>query len=96
MQIKAVEDAYSYVKGLEQRKEEVIRLIEEQGKLDEDLRKSIESATVLQRIEDLYRPFKQKRRTRAMMANENGLEPLANKLVEYSGRCTRRTCGSFH
>ncbi len=68
MQIKAIEDAYGYVKGLEQRKEEVIRIIDEQGKLDDDLRKSIESATVLQRVEDLYRPFMQKRRTRAMMA----------------------------
>lgn len=85
VQIKAIEDAYSYVKGLEQRKEEVIRLIDEQGKLDDDLRKSIESATVLQRIEDLYRPFKQKRRTRAMIAIESGLEPLAKKLMEFPG-----------
>src|SRR6185437_777002 len=84
VQIKAVEDAYSYVKGLEQRKEEVIRLIDEQGKLDDELRKSIESATVLQRIEDLYRPFKQKRRTRAMIAIESGLEPLANQLLEFT------------
>ncbi|MET3657171.1 Tex family protein [Sporosarcina psychrophila] len=85
VQIKTIEDAYSYVKGLEQRKEEVIRLIDEQGKLDDDLRKSIESATVLQRIEDLYRPFKQKRRTRAMIAIESGLEPLAKKLMEFPG-----------
>lgn len=84
VQIKAIEDAYSYVKSLEQRKEEVIRLIDEQGKLDDDLRKSIEGATVLQRIEDLYRPFKQKRRTRAMIAMESGLEPLANQLLEFS------------
>ena len=84
VQIKAVEDAYSYVKSLEQRKEEVIRLIDEQGKLDDELKKAIESATVLQRVEDLYRPFKQKRRTRAMIAIESGLEPLANKLLEFS------------
>jgi uncharacterized protein len=84
VQIKAVEDAYSYVKGLEQRKEEVIRLIDEQGKLDDELKKAIESATVLQRIEDLYRPFKQKRRTRAMVAIESGLEPLANELLKLS------------
>ena len=63
----------------------MIRLIDEQGKLDDDLRKSIESATVLQRIEDLYRPFKQKRRTWAMIAIESGLEPLAKKLMEFSG-----------
>lgn len=84
VQIKAVEDAYSYVKSLEQRKEEVIRLIDEQGKLDDELKKAIESATVLQRIEDLYRPYKQKRRTRAMVAIESGLEPLANQLLKFS------------
>ncbi|CAM3216324.1 Tex family protein [Filibacter tadaridae] len=83
VQIKAIEDAYGYVKGLEQRKEEVLRLIDEQGKLDDELKKSIESATVLQRLEDLYRPYKQKRRTRAMIAIEGGLEPLANQLLEF-------------
>lgn len=84
VQIKAVEDAYGYVKGLEQRKEEVLRIIEEQGKLDDELRNSIVNATVLQRVEDLYRPFMQKRRTRAMMAKEKGLEPLALSLLEFS------------
>lgn len=95
VQIKAVEDAYSYVLGLEQRKEEVIRLIDEQGKLDDDLRKSIESATVLQRIEDLYRPFKQKRRTRAMIALESGLEPLAKRIMEFSGSSLEDLAGPF-
>ncbi len=95
VQIKAVEDAYSYVKSLEQRKEEVIRLIDEQGKLDVDLKKSIESATVLQRIEDLYRPFKQKRRTRAMIAIEGGLEPLAKKMMEFSGSSPEDLAVSF-
>lgn len=80
VQIKAIEDAYGYVKGLEQRKEEVLRIIEEQGKLDEKLKKEIIDATVLQRVEDLYRPFMQKRRTRATKAKEKGLEPLANLL----------------
>lgn len=80
VQIKAIEDAYGYVKGLEQRKEEVLRIIEEQGKLDEKLKKEIVDATVLQRVEDLYRPFMQKRRTRATKAKEKGLEPLANLL----------------
>ncbi|MGN7386489.1 Tex family protein [Sporosarcina sp. SAFN-015] len=83
VEIKAIEDAYHYEKGLEQRKEEVIRLIEEQGKLTDELKKDIESATVLQRIEDLYRPYKQKRRTRAMIAIESGLEPLADKLMAF-------------
>ena len=95
VQIKAVEDAYNYVKGLEQRKEEVIRLIDEQGKLDEELRKSIESATVLQRIEDLYRPYKIKRRTRAMIAIESGLEPLAKSLMEFSGESPEQLANPF-
>ncbi len=84
VQIKNIEDAYAYIKNIEQRKEEVIRLIDEQGKLDDELRKSIEGATVLQRIEDLYRPFKQKRRTRAMIAMESGLEPLADSIFEFT------------
>lgn len=83
VEIKAIEDAYHYEKGLEQRKEEVIRLIEEQGKLTDELKRDIESATVLQRVEDLYRPYKQKRRTRAMIAIESGLEPLADKLMAF-------------
>lgn len=82
VQIKDIEDAYHYVKSLEQRKGEVLRLIEEQGKLTDSLRSEIERATVLQRIEDLYRPYKQKRRTKAMIAIENGLEPLADQLLK--------------
>jgi len=84
VQIKAVEDAYAYVKGLEQRKEEVLRIIDEQGKLDDELKRAIEKATVLQRVEDLYRPYMQKRRTRATMAKEKGLEPLANELLLFT------------
>lgn len=84
VQIKEIEDAYGYVKGLEQRKEEVLRIIEEQGKLDAELKKEIVGATVLQRVEDLYRPYMQKRRTRATMAKERGLDPLASFLLELS------------
>ncbi|UOR10310.1 Tex family protein [Halobacillus amylolyticus] len=77
VQIKAIEDQWNYVQNLMQRKEEVIRLIDEQGKLTDDLRKEIEQAAQLQKVEDLYRPYKQKRRTRATVAKEKGLEPLA-------------------
>ncbi|MEK5433389.1 Tex family protein [Lysinibacillus sp. FSL R7-0073] len=84
VQIKAVEDRYHYIQQLEQRKEEVIRLIQEQEKLTPELEKSILSATVLQRVEDLYRPYKQKRRTKATIAKEKGLEPLADLLVAFS------------
>ena len=72
----------NYLRNLENRKEEVIRLIDEQEKLTEELEKRIQKATTLQRVEDLYRPFKQKRRTRATMAKEKGLEPLANIILE--------------
>ncbi|MFL1997828.1 Tex family protein [Lysinibacillus irui] len=84
VQIKAVEDRYHYIQQLEQRKEEVIRLIQEQDKLTPELEKAILSATVLQRVEDLYRPYKQKRRTKATVAKEKGLEPLADLLLAFS------------
>ena len=83
VQIKNIEDSYQYITGLEQRKDEVLRIIEEQGKLDDDLKKRIIAATVLQRVEDLYRPFMQKRRTRATIAKEKGLEALATALLTY-------------
>ncbi len=69
-----------YLRGLEDRKAEVIRLIDEQGKLTEELKAEIEKAEVLQRVEDLYKPYKQKRATRASKAKERGLEPLAMKI----------------
>jgi uncharacterized protein len=72
----------NYLRNLDARKEEVIRLIEEQGKLTEELKAEIMEAQVLQRVEDLYRPYKQKRRTRAMRAKEKGLEPLADIILE--------------
>ncbi|GLC89392.1 RNA-binding transcriptional accessory protein [Lysinibacillus piscis] len=83
VQIKAVEDRYHYLQQLEQRKEEVIRLIQEQEKLTPELEKAIQAATVLQRVEDLYRPYKQKRRTKATIAKEKGLEPLTELLLEF-------------
>lgn len=66
-----------YLRNLEAKKEEVIRLIDEQGKLTDELRAEILAAEVLQKIEDLYRPYRPKRRTRATIAKEKGLEPLA-------------------
>lgn len=79
-QIRAIQERLTYLRNLEERKGEVIRLIEEQGKLTEELQQTILSAEKLQEVEDLYRPYKQKRRTRATMAKERGLEPLANYL----------------
>ena len=75
--LRDLDERLKYLRNLEERKEEVIRLIDEQGKLTEDLRAEIEKAEVLQRVEDLYKPYKQKKATRASKAKEKGLEPLA-------------------
>ena len=75
--LRDLDDRLKYLRNLEERKEEVIRLIDEQGKLTEELKAEIEKAEVLQRVEDLYKPFKQKKATRASKAKEKGLEPLA-------------------
>lgn len=80
-QIRAIEERLRYLRNLSVRKEEVLRLIEEQGKLTDELKTAIERAVKLQEVEDLYRPYKQKRRTRATMAKEKGLEPLAQYLL---------------
>ncbi len=80
--IKDIQDKWNYAVQLADRKSEVIRLIEEQGKLTEELQLDIENATKLQRVEDLYRPYKQKRRTRATVAKKKGLEPLATLIWE--------------
>lgn len=81
VQIKDIIDRYTYIQNLAQRKEEVIRLIEEQGKLTEELQNNIMKAIKLQEVEDLYRPYKQKRRTKATIAKEKGLEPFADWLL---------------
>ena len=75
--LRDLDERLKYLRNLEERKDEVIRLIEEQGKLTEELRAEIEKAEVLQRVEDLYKPYKQKKATRASKAKEKGLEPLA-------------------
>lgn len=75
--LRDLEERLTYLRNLQERKEEVTRLIEEQGKLTDELKEAILSAEMLQRVEDLYKPFKQKRATRASKARERGLEPLA-------------------
>jgi uncharacterized protein len=83
VQIREVSERWQYIQNLEQRKVEVIRLIEDQGKLTPDLKQSIEKAVKLQEVEDLYRPYKQKRRTKATVAKEKGLEPFAEWLMTF-------------
>lgn len=83
VQIREIEERYHYLENLEKRKEEVLRIIDEQGKLTEDLAKRLQKAHKLQEIEDLYRPYKQKRRTKATIAKEQGLEPLADWFMTF-------------
>ncbi len=75
--LRDLDERLTYLRNLQERKEEVIRLIDEQGKLTDELKKQIEEAEVLQRVEDLYKPYKKKKATRASKAKEKGLEPLA-------------------
>lgn len=83
--LRAIFEKWQYAVNLDTRKEEVVRLIDEQGKLTDELRKTIEQSTKLQEVEDLYRPYKQKRRTKATVAKEKGLEPLAEWLFSLPG-----------
>ena len=82
VQIREIEERYAYLENLEKRKTEVIRLIDEQGKLTPELEAEITQAVKMQQVEDLYRPYKQKRRTKATIAKEKGLEPLALWLMQ--------------
>lgn len=79
--LRKLNDRLIYLRNLEARKDEVIRLIDEQGKLTDELKNSILSASILTEVEDLYRPYKQKKRTRATIAKERGLEPLAKLII---------------
>lgn len=79
--LRKLNDRLIYLRNLEARKDEVIRLIDEQGKLTEELKNSILNASILTEVEDLYRPYKQKKRTRATIAKEKGLEPLAKLII---------------
>ncbi|CAI3511230.1 RNA-binding transcriptional accessory protein [Enterococcus cecorum] len=82
VQIKNIQDRYQYLENLQKRKEEIIENISNQGKLTEELRAEILAANVLQKLEDLYRPYKQKKRTKATIAKENGLEPLSEAVFQ--------------
>ena len=79
--LRTLDDRLSYLRNLEQRKEDVIALIAAQGKLTPELERDIRDATQLQRVEDLYKPYRKKRQTRAQKAREAGLEPLANMII---------------
>lgn len=80
--LRQFDERLKYLRNLEEKKEQVLSAIEEQGKLTEELKKEIESALTLVAVDDLYRPFRPKRRTRAMIAIEKGLENFANDIYE--------------
>ena len=80
-QLRTIEERLGYLRSLVKRQEEILGKIAEQGKLTPELQQSIEKAAKLQELEDLYLPYKQKKRTRAQMAREKGLEPLAAALL---------------
>ena len=79
--LRVVSDRLEYLRGLEKRKEEVQKAISEQGKLTEEIIKNLSSATTLTEVEDIYRPYKQKRKTRASVAIAKGLQPLADSIL---------------
>ena len=79
--LRTLEDRLHYLRSLQQRREEVLSAIENQGKLTEELTAAVHAAATLAEVEDLYRPYKPKRRTRATIARERGLEPLALLLM---------------
>lgn len=80
--LRQLHERLTYLRNLESRKQEVIRIIDEQGKLTKELEKAISNADILQKVEDLYRPYKQKKSTRAEKARERGLEPLSKAIIE--------------
>ena len=83
VQIREIEERYTYITNLEKRKTDVLASIEEQEKLTPELEKEIKEAVQMQRVEDLYRPYKQKRRTKATIAKEQGLEPLSDWILTF-------------
>ena len=85
--IRTLADRLQYLRNLQQRRDEVRQAIDEQGKLTEELSSAIDAAATLAEVEDLYRPYRQKRRTRATMAKEKGLEPLALLLFAQERDC---------
>ena len=84
--LRTLETRLTYLRNLQERREEVKRSIENQGKLTEELSAAIDAAATMTEVEDLYRPYKQKRRTRASAAREKGLEPLAAAIFAQEGQ----------
>ncbi len=93
--LRNLETRLNYLRNLQERKEEVIRAIDAQEKLTDELKASIEKASTLAEVEDLYRPYKQKRRTRATVAKEKGLEPLALAIFAQTGEAPEELAQAY-
>lgn len=93
-QIRAIEEQYKYQENLLKRKEDVIRLIDEKGLLTEEIRNSVLACTKLTEIEDVYRPYKEKKKTKATEAIKAGLEPLAKKIMAFPTKGSMETLAS--
>ena len=94
-QIRKINEIYEYGVNLLKRKEDVIRLIDEKGLLTEELQNSIMNATKLVEVEDLYRPYKEKKKTKATDAINNGLEPLAKIIMSFKVTDLDKTCSNY-
>ena len=95
LQVAGVRDEYERLKELEKRKEYILNTIEEQGKLTADLRKKIEETLDLKELEDIYLPYKPKRKTRATVARDKGLEPLAKIVMKQQELLLEKRAGEF-
>ncbi len=94
-QLRMLDERLKYLRSLEERKNTILASIEEQGKLTDELKSQIEAAQTLVLLEDLYRPYKQKRRTRATIAKEKGLEPLADAIIEDMTKSPAELAGDY-
>ena len=93
--LRTLETRLAYLRNLQQRRDEVKNSIENQGKLTEELSAAIDNAATLAEVEDLYRPYKQKRRTRGSIAREKGLEPLAAAIFAQEGQDPGKLAESY-
>ena len=90
--LRQLHERLQYLRNLEEKKQQVVHAIEEQGKLTPELQNKIMEAETLVAVDDLYRPYRPKKRTRAMMAKEKGLEPLAAEYQPQRGRRSAQLC----
>ena len=94
-QIRMIQEEFTYQKNLEKRKEDVLRLIEQQGKLDDEIRRNVMACVKLSEVEDIYRPYQQKRKTRATEATRKGLVPLADALLQQKEESVEKFASTF-